>query len=288
MSIGASVLPRQDDTQILPGAAQASGSLCEREPILLRGFPIFITVLAALSGLSGFAQTRVSGSESGAGQIHGQVADSSRRALPGAQIVAEMLFDQNGVRVMGWSRTVFAKGPRGEFAFVSMPAGVYRVCASIAGSDLLPTCEWADQETTVSLNAGQLWSGLRLRMETGQRIHVRIDDPSGLLRPKDVPGNGKGPQKRKTAGVIVGVYWKGVFHAGQLAAEDHKGESHLITAPRNTEVRLSVRGANVEFEYTKDNKKNDLKGGNDDVERILIRDSEGPRDIKLTAKAVGK
>jgi hypothetical protein len=220
----------------------------------------------------------------GPAQIHGVILDRLGKGITGVHLSAEMMWDPAGKRNVSFSRTTGSKA-RGEFELHNLPAGIYRICPSVTGSDYLPTCVWSDQVPTVSLAAGQVLMGLRLTLQQGQRVHIRIDDPSNQLKAKDVPGIANGLEKRKLANVVAGVMSKRGFLSAKLAVEDVGGESYIVAVPRNQPIRVSVKGTNVEFDYERSGKKEDLKEGNDNVEQVTLRDADGPREIRLTAKA---
>ncbi len=205
--------------------------------------PAILAICCAtfLLGPAGLAQgVRINSAQAPA-QLFGVLVDSSGKPVVGAEVLAELMWDSSHNRKLGISRAVHTRSG-GEFGFASLQPGLYRVCPSIPGSDLLPNCIWSDQQPTVALNGGQLWTGLRLIMQRGQRVVIRIDDPGNELKVKDVPGAATGSEKRKNAFVQVGVVSKKGFHPAKFESEDAGGETHMLVVPRNFPVSLSIRG----------------------------------------------
>ena len=85
----------------------------------------------------------------------------------------------------------------------------------------------------VKVAAGQNVTGLRIALEQGVPLSIRIDDASQLLE--------KNEGKTVGAHLSVGV-WSGnkLFHAAPISAKDNKGRDHTIYVPKNEQVKISV------------------------------------------------
>jgi hypothetical protein len=162
--------------------------------------------------------------------VSGAVVDDKGHAVPGAILTL-------GRTIGAKSSTLF--NPRtavsdasGLFVFSKLPPGLYRVCASVLGSDLLDPCEWFPNPPAVFLQAGQSSSGLWVEMKHGKLLDIRLDDATHSLKPNAVG-------VVNNIAIVRAVSSRG-FHVMPKVAEDADGQNHTIAVPVGVALTLDV------------------------------------------------
>jgi hypothetical protein len=182
-----------------------------------------------------------------AGEIDGFVRrETNQRPIAGALVTLTRVFPERSGSGNAVVPTV--SQATGAFFFPNLQPGSYRVCVTLAGSDLLNPCEWSSNPTLVNLEAGRLVPGVTIDMKTGVRVHVRIDDPEEGLSSNSKSRNG--------GEVLVGLWTERGFREIPNVFEDDAGRNHSIVVPFGKAAKVSFHGINVQI-YDKDNKKAD-------------------------------
>lgn len=232
---------------------------------------LFVAVAALCAGQSQRRSVRPRVAE-----LHGSVVTEQGTKIHGARVILYRTPDfKTGERI---DTRFTATRNDGEFSAYGLQPGVYSVCPTVAGSDLVEPCHWSPILPTVALLAGHIRTGFRIVMPRGQRVIVRVEDPGKHLRAK---GNA-----RKDTGISIRAWSNGRGTGYADVLEDVNGESHILVVPRNRQIRLSARGlGDVEFDYEKANgQKVDLKNGSDEFEVVEFRETDGPKEFRLKTK----
>lgn len=157
--------------------------------------------------------------------------------------------------------TTVKTGADGRFRAINVPEGTYYICPYVAGSNLLPFCEWS-YVPQAQITAGQTVTIADLKLERGTLLRVVVDDAQSLAQ---VPRGSRG-----NANLIIGVRKGDSFHALRAVPDSRaityitpvnaKGEPlervpapgqtrppitrHTLEAyvPINTDLRLWVHG----------------------------------------------
>ena len=173
-------------------------------------------LLVALHVVAAFAQT---------GEINGRILTDSGQPVRGAVVSYSRLVAPRGVEApldalgrLGRNRQLHPQETAAQ--------GLWVICASLAGSELLDPCPVVRQPHQCR-GPGPTRSprpGVRVVMPTrGQTFHVRLEDDEGLL-----PGKAKGRAENE---VIVALLAKrGVFTL-PVVSNDSAGRTHVVAVP---------------------------------------------------------
>lgn len=216
--------------------------------------------------------------------IAGFLVDDRGHTLGGAQL--------NAVRVTGArlttpfsSRTTSSDGA-GFFTFKSLPQGLYRVCASIPGTDLLDPCEWSSRPPSVFLQAGKASTGLWVEMAHGKLVNIRIVDQGQSLK---ADSNGHNNHQ-----AIVRLRSPGKFHPMPKSTEDSNGQSHTIAVPIEMDLQLDVTSPTLSVKgdgeasdvNVNEGKKN--PDGTSSPSTFRLNKYDGHKEFRFTAQGSGK
>lgn len=168
--------------------------------------------------------------------LNGFVVDEGGRSVEGAIVTLSRSFPLSAGPK---AQPVVVSRRNGAFFFNRLTPGAYKVCAAVAGSDLLNPCDWSAKVPMANLAKGQLLPALRLVMARGQRLEVRLDDPSQLLA-----------AKQGTAGadhIVVGVFGgaTGFVDVPEIVA-DASGRVRSMFVPYDTELKLVLQSYTVD------------------------------------------
>jgi hypothetical protein len=135
----------------------------------------------------------------------------------------------------------------GTFLFTDLAPGSYRVCAEALQVDLLNPCDWSSSPVAVEVIDGGQPASATVTLDKGAWVEINIDDPDRKYRDNEQPGIG--------ATLIVGVWTpSGVFLPAQDLKEDKKGRTYRLLVPFDTDLKLLVRGQQVQLENDKGKK----------------------------------
>ncbi len=168
------------------------------------------------------------------GTITGTVVDGSGKAIANVTVAASITAVAPQI-VQPFTATTQTAAD-GSFSLKSLPAGSYQVCASVAGGTLVNSCQWGTVGATAAVQAGRSVALQPIAMKQGHQLHVRIDDPQGLLAANEGVAPG--------AALLVGVWSSnGLFVPMPISNKDSKGRDHQIYVPENAALQLSVFSA---------------------------------------------
>ncbi len=128
----------------------------------------------------------------------------------------------------------------GSFSVGGLATGQFAVCVRDPKAAVIDPCLWTDSRTTVPVTAGNLSSGLIVRVKKASTVSVRVNDTAQALVQK--PGEAYPPH------VLVGALdARGGFHPAQQAEKDSAGISYQIPIPVDSPIRLTVYSAKVQL-----------------------------------------
>jgi hypothetical protein len=122
-------------------------------------------------------------------------------------------------------------GLDGRFTLANLAPGAWTVCVEAAGH--LDPCHWSTAPSFI-VSAGQTISNVNVLLEQAYLLHIRINDPQGLLA-----------NEGKAAGVLlqIGVNApSGAFQRAVLAGKDSKGREYTVAIPVRAAAKLFVAG----------------------------------------------
>ena len=132
-------------------------------------------------------------------------------------------------------------GTDGSFSMKGLANRVWTLCVATDGEDLDP-CEWAETSVTVVVDDKAPPKPVRLKLDRGIRLALRVDDEYNLLQ---TVGNPKGLAYLRPL-IRIGKF----DHAFTLVSSDHKGHNFEVVVPRSVEASLLLvpHGANLEIQ----------------------------------------
>jgi hypothetical protein len=125
----------------------------------------------------------------------------------------------------------------GAFTVANLPAAVYVLCASVPLAPYLDPCVWGKPiHTTVSARAT---TEQNLILEKGVNLHVRVNDPDGLL-PQVI--DGPWTPRRLLVGIVYGT---GAYEGVPNTAVDSGGHSYQLIVPTGMSFNLWLYSTDV-------------------------------------------
>jgi hypothetical protein len=132
-----------------------------------------------------------------------------------------------------------ASAANGSFTISGLPDGTYELCASPKSGPYLDPCNWSPEIPRAQIAQGKPATGVRLVLDKGMSLQVRINDPVKLL--ETLPGPNKSAPH-----VLVGVFTeRHTFQPLGLTGKDATGRDHQTTIPMDRDVSLHVFGRDV-------------------------------------------
>lgn len=129
-------------------------------------------------------------------------------------------------------------GADGRFAFQGLMEGDHVLCVQSAPSrGYADTCEWDMNPPRVNVKAGNPVRNVRLALDKGAQLSVRVNDPDRTIPPLGKPGTGGFFR----AGVRTP---DGVNHAVKLRLQDQEASTFVLVVPYQRPLRLRFEGSN--------------------------------------------
>ncbi|MCC6540115.1 MAG: carboxypeptidase regulatory-like domain-containing protein [Bryobacterales bacterium] len=178
-------------------------------------------------------------------QISGRVVDHNGAPVPQARVRVVPLANLPAAgappaAANSASRSpaaALSAGPDGAFASGNLPAGLYRLCASAAGKELLDPCLWESRPTAPVAVNGNPRTGLSVQLLRETTLSIRVDDATKAIAAAERSGQGH---------LLVGVWAaNGGFHPARPATDDATGRTYSIALPAGRPARLTVNATGL-------------------------------------------
>lgn len=128
----------------------------------------------------------------------------------------------------------------GSFSAGGLATGQFAVCVRDPKAAVIDPCVWSDSRTTVPITAGNLSSGLVVRVKKASTFSVRVNDTAQALVQK--PGEAYPPH------VLVGALdARGGFHPAREVQKDSTGITYELPIPVDSPIRVAVYSAQVQL-----------------------------------------
>lgn len=130
--------------------------------------------------------------------------------------------------------------PNGSFYISGLADGTYSLCATDRRRQYLDPCAWSAQEPSVKISGAQAVTGLKLVLEKGSLLQVRLNDPTQVLE-----STAKGAASPKPH-VITGVFTdRRTFQPLSTVGKDASGRDQQTVIPFDRPVSLHLVGRGV-------------------------------------------
>jgi hypothetical protein len=166
------------------------------------------------------------------GAIEGSVQGNDGSTIAGALLSLQLQppYVQSRYLRFEWVAT---SGPDGSFQFTGLGAGAYKLCGYAPHGAWLNPCAWGLQPPTATLSGAQPTAAIKLTLNKGAVVPIRINDPAQLLPQYE----GKSPG----SDVLIGVANDArVFMPAQAVSQDTGGENLQVVIPFGSTVNLLV------------------------------------------------
>lgn len=128
----------------------------------------------------------------------------------------------------------------GSFSVGGLAPGQFAVCVKDPKAAVIDPCLWTDSRTTVAVTAGNLSSGLVVRVKKASTVSVRVNDTAQALAQKAT--------EAYPPHILVGAFdIRGGFHPALEVQKDSTGITYEIPIPVDSPVRLAVYSAQVQL-----------------------------------------
>ena len=197
-----------------------------------RAYLFVINVSAAYFGQPlAWTQTKVASTD-----VYASVVDEKGRPLTGMTVVIGRA--AGGALPTPSPVQLAVTDGKGAVRFSGLPLGVYRVCPSLSGSDLLNPCEWFTKPPLAVLTAQRPRADMPdIVMKRGKYVNIQITDPDGKLK-----DNGKGGRDHFVSVAVVSARGE---HYASTVAEGNSGQSHILAVPIGVALRLNVQSLSL-------------------------------------------
>ncbi len=162
--------------------------------------------------------------------ISGTVLGFGGKPVPGVVVsyFEEPSSSQASALLNGFVRTK----PDGTFTISNVGAGKYQICVQAQEMGMLDPCVWS-AKPAVTVAAGENSTGLRITLQKGAWLKLRLVDPNGFL-----PGNLN--VKPGTQMVIAARTPSGFLQTTHLVGKDATGTNLEMLLPTAVPVHLGV------------------------------------------------
>jgi hypothetical protein len=128
----------------------------------------------------------------------------------------------------------------GSFSVASLAVGQFAICVKDPSGAVIDPCLWTDSRTTVNIVAGNMTSGLVVRVKKASAVSVRVNDTAQALAQKSTDAY--------PPHVLVGAFdARGGFHPAQEVQKDSTGISYQLPIPVDSPVRVTIYSAQVQL-----------------------------------------
>lgn len=213
-------------------------------------------------------------------ELNGRVVDHGGAPVPGARVRAVLLAaGVPSAATVGPTTPALpprgrsvkaAAGGDGTFSLTSVPAGLYQICVSVPGKELLDPCVWRTTPAPVLVGGGGAAATGRTTVQLlrGAELRIRVEDPDKLLAAAEKSGKGH---------VLVGASGpNGMFVPARVAVEDAKGRTYTVAIPVGVAAKLTISpfGIGLRDEVAGQPLGVTAKGGGQQALTVLINEGE--------------
>jgi hypothetical protein len=201
-----------------------------------RVFWVYVLVMLAGGGSSGFAQTAKTVT------LSGFVIDDLGTAIPGATVYynnsPKYQRDASGhaypiePRVSSFVQT----GKDGSFSLAGLPPSIYWLCAAGPNPTHLRSCDWGRPTTAVDVTSSSAATGIKLQIINGVLLSFQVTDAKGQINDfVDTPGKGSVRGNFRIF-AVRGSYFK----AAKLMSVSGSVRQYAIAVPKSATLRPSL------------------------------------------------
>lgn len=164
--------------------------------------------------------------------VYGNVVDENGKPVEGARVTVwkRAAPDTLGVGKVPGSVTTASNG---AFTMKGLAPGEYRFCAQLPKSDFINPCRWRVKAPLVVVRTRAMLMDVRVQLEKGHRIPIRVQDPQGRLA----------AHLEKTRGAVMDIGVSGPGEPFQHAMEVSKqgnAYEYAVVVPFDVPVKVSV------------------------------------------------
>jgi len=171
--------------------------------------------------------------------LRGTVADSATKQPIAGAFVSATTAQLPGAPSA--KRVTVQSGADGSFSFGQLLPGTYGLCVQPTTEGYLDPCVWSPPAPTVTLIAGQAFSGYVLPIKRGAVVTVHIDDPQGLVWQKGA----KGSLPDLELGVMTP---QATLRTARMAGVTATGTDYQLTVPFDVSLKLSIRSFHLQLQ----------------------------------------
>jgi hypothetical protein len=140
----------------------------------------------------------------------------------------------------GLQITVDGGPPNGSFSGAGLATGQFAVCVKDPSAAVIDPCLWTDSRTAVNITAGNLSSGLLVRVKKASTVSVQVNDTAQALAQK--------PTDAYPPHVLVGAFdARGGFHPARQTQKNSAGISYQLAIPVDSPIRVTIYSAQVQL-----------------------------------------
>ncbi len=169
-----------------------------------------------------------------AGKITGIVKGDDGSAIPGTSVALNLVQTMRNAKpkrpLPERDRQMKISGSGGLFSFDGLRQGQYQLCAQLAKSPWLNTCDWGSIPLTVTVSAGQT-EAATIILRKGALVQIRVEDPARVLSQNQgtTPG----------AHLLLGVGGSdGLFRTAVLVSDDAGVRHYQSLVPFGLPIKL--------------------------------------------------
>lgn len=170
----------------------------------------------------------------GTGSLEGIVRTSTGQPVR----AAVTLHDLSTPRVAGQTPfdRQFASKSDGSFLIAGIPPGQYEICIAAPQQAVLDPCTWSPATQSVTVTDGGSITSLAVTVQTGTVLHVRVNDPEGLLS--------RTGQAANEGAISLGLIARRNRYLNlRMLSSDATGQDYFVVVPFEESLTLAVRSS---------------------------------------------
>lgn len=198
--------------------------------------------------------------------LRGLVTDEAGAPLGGALVTATREYVTEGD--VSRSRYSAITKADGTFEILGLGVGIYAVCgAKEPHEGYVDFCAWTLQPPKVTIRAGEIVTGYRIRLEKGVRLDVVMNDPDGALRGVD--------RDRKRQQLRLGAGQAGMpVNPLYFSQGDSERTEYFLYVPKRIAVKVVASAADADVGKSDDPPGLAKKEAGHDVPYVDGKDSQ--------------